>query len=100
MAFKGNPRDVGAGRKKGTPNKSTQTLMEKCEALGCDPFEILIRFALGGVGLDLDEPVSNDLRQKSAKDAAEYLYPKRKAVELSADEDKGFRIIIDEYKSK
>lgn len=117
MAFKGNPRDVGAGRKKGTPNKTTQSLMEKCEKLGCDPFEILLRFAMGdwqGLGYEsrqelkytsedgsavYEDVISPELRQKSAKEASEYLYPKRKAVELSSDEDKGFRVIIDDYTS-
>lgn len=106
------------GRAKGTPNKSTQSLMEKCERLGCDPFEILLRFAMGdwkGLGYEAQQALKQvteggehiyedvippELRQKSAKEASEYLYPKRKAVEISGDEDKGFRIILEDYQSK
>jgi hypothetical protein len=36
---KGKTRPPGAGRKKGTPNKSVQSIQEKLDRIGCDPFE-------------------------------------------------------------
>jgi len=112
-APKGHPQ--WGGRKKGTPNKSTSYLQERCEALGVDPFEILIRFAAGdwkGLGYESSErcagvskdgqpwyedTISPEVRQKAAKEACEYLYPKRKAMELSADGETGFKIVIEDY---
>lgn len=90
------------GRQKGTPNKKTQALMEKCELLGVDPFHIQLLFAKGDwkeLGLPehqvrfiteggaevLEPSISPELRQKAAKDVCEYLYPKRKALEHSMD---------------
>ena len=98
MTFKvGEKRPESAGRKKGTPNKQTQTLQEIAERNECDPFEVLIWFAKRDyVSLELPEwtdrigkdgafvreaTISPELQQKSAKDACEYLYPKRKAIE-------------------
>ena len=98
-----NPLGIG-GRKKGTPNKNRQVLLDKAKELGVDPFQILLLFAKGdwkALGYDSAETVtaitkdgqkifadriSPELRQKSAKDASEYLYPKRKAVELTGED--------------
>lgn len=113
----GGPRTPGSGRKKGTLNKSTQTLEEKCKALGCDPFEILVRFAMGdwkGLGYgamyrvigmtrgDNPEPIEEltiepGLRQKAAAEAAKYLHPQRKAIEVSNPEGQSFRVIVEDY---
>jgi hypothetical protein len=41
------PGERRGGRKKGTPNKLTQDVMAKLEALGCDPIEGMARIALG-----------------------------------------------------
>lgn len=101
------------GRSKGVKNKTTQELHEIAERLGVNPFEILLLFAAGdsealgcNVGnkfsqefaefldedqlktvRDLEEkilsPITPELRQKAAKDACEYLFPKRKAIEHS-----------------
>lgn len=85
------------GRVKGTPNKKTSELQEIAEELGVNPFEILLHFAVGNYGaLNLPEwtsrmtksgeavhepTISPELRQKSAKDACEYLFPKLKSIE-------------------
>lgn len=100
MTFKvGDKKPQGAGRAKGTPNKQTQTLQEIAERNNCDPFEVLIWFAkrdydslhlpewIDKVGKDgafiREATISPELQQKSAKDACEYLHPKRKALEHS-----------------
>lgn len=90
------------GREKGTPNKKTNELMEKAKQLKCDPFEILCYFALGDwkklgykdeytyaptqKGEVIEKHViSPEIRQKAASEAAQYLYPKRKAIEHSGE---------------
>lgn len=100
MALKDGSKS--GGRKKGTPNKDTQTLRERAAALGVDPFEILLHFAAGNWGeLGYDSPsreiptkdggtvtvdtISPELREKAAKDVSEYLYPKLKSIEHKGD---------------
>jgi hypothetical protein len=95
----------GSGRKAGVPNLPTKTLVEKAAAMGCDPFEILLHFARGdwaALGYETGERVksfsehgdvyeftiSPDLRARAARDACDYLYPRRKAVALT-DADGG-----------
>lgn len=88
------------GRVKGTPNKATQSLLEIAEKHDCNPFEVLILFAKGdfetlglpertfkqfGENVSEELTISPELRQKSAKDACEYLFPKRKSVEVRTD---------------
>lgn len=86
------------GRPKGVPNKRTQDLIELAEKHECNPFEILLLFAKGdyealgykqyqykqyGENVVEEMTIPPELRQKSAKDACEYLFPKRKAIEHS-----------------
>lgn len=89
-------------RPKGTPNRAVLPLQEKAKELGCDPFEILCLFALGdwkGLGYekgityqstnkgDLIERhiIPPELRKAAAAEAAQYIYPKRKAIEHSGE---------------
>jgi hypothetical protein len=107
------------GRKAGTPNKETLQLLEIAEKHGCNPFEVLILFAkrdhvaLGlpeytikviGKGENATEieelTISPELQQKSAKDAAEYLYAKRKAVEFRGEDDKSAVVFQLSYADK
>lgn len=89
-----------AGRQKGTPNRKTQDLHELAERLNVNPFEILLHYASRNYqALGLPEKtlkfygefpseeytISPELSQKSAKDACEYLFPKRKSVEVKTD---------------
>ncbi len=67
------------GRKKGTPNKATRTIAEKLEALGCDPIEGMARIAM-------DEKNSPETRGRYYSELAQYLYPKRKSVDVSTDQ--------------
>jgi hypothetical protein len=92
----------GSGRKKGTPNKKTLDAEAIAKKIGCNPFEVLLRFAANdweGLGYP-DETytkmsngcpyevayIEPETRLKAAKEAAEYLYPKRKAIEVTGDE--------------
>ena len=67
------------GRKAGTPNKRTLELVERLEALGCDPIE-------GMAQLAMNPSTAPELRGRMFAELAGYLHPKRKAVEVKADE--------------
>ena len=104
------------GRQKGTPNRKTEEIAEKLHRLKCDPLEGMAMIALNkvpcgacrGAGktkykLPGDETIhertcehchgslmevcSPELRGKMYSDLAQYLHPKRKAVELSTPPD-------------
>jgi len=95
---KGKTKTKTGGRQKGTPNKRTQTLIERAEALGVDPFEVLLYVAKGdwkALGYkkgtvkagqfgsyEVDLITLKD-RMFAASDACQYIHPKRKAVELT-----------------
>lgn len=85
-------RPKTGGRKAGVPNKKTQDLMEKCEAQGFDPFQAMINIAIH----------SNDPNFKfsALKEICQYIYPKRKALEMSTNPEMGFEIVIKDYVSK
>jgi hypothetical protein len=85
------------GRSKGTPNKKTFDAQALAERMGIDPLELLLNFAMGdwkALGYDSsiqtklvgETAISEDtipvsIRAQAAKEAAQYLYPKRKAIE-------------------
>lgn len=104
--------DKTGGRTKGTPNKTTQELMDIADKLECNPFEVLIHFAKGDFealgypkekvvaisenGEEIRAPsISPELRQKSAKDACEFLFPKRKAIEHTGKD--GEKLSIEQF---
>ncbi len=64
------------GRAKGTPNKRTVEVKQILEQQGCDPIEGMIRIA-ENTELDIT------IRLSAYKELAQYVYPKRKAVEHS-----------------
>lgn len=99
---KGHPRY--GGRQKGTPNKTKTPLKERADALGVDPFEVLLLFAKGdwkALGYESEKrriyskDIVNEehyiqpaIRAKAAAEACQYIYPKLKAIEHSGDPDK------------
>ena len=64
------------GRKKGSPNKRTQSLIEKLEAANYCPVEDLLNI----IRTEQLEPMD---RANIDMKLMEYLYPKRKAVEIT-----------------
>lgn len=64
------------GRKRGTPNKKTLDAAERLAALGCDPLEGMARIAMS-------EDAELPLRGRMYIELAQYLYPKRKAVDVA-----------------
>lgn len=101
MAYpKGKKRPEGAGRKKGTPNKSSLKAELIAEELGVDPFKILLLIAAGDYkalgfknkfrvtsitqyGETREPTVPMAARAKAAADATKHLLPTLKALEHS-----------------
>lgn len=108
------PGEYRGGRRKGTPNKATVTIQQTLARLGVDPFEGMALIAKGEIpcgachqrgktkvkaadgsfyertcescyGSKL-EKVSPETRAKMYAELAQYVAPKRKAVELSGPE--------------
>jgi len=69
------------GRKKGTPNKNTQDLLDMIESTGCvHPIQGMAEIAV----IAMSER-NYDLAQVCYKELAQYVAPKRKAVEHSGN---------------
>jgi hypothetical protein len=75
------------GRVAGTPNRRTQEVADLLESLGCDPIEGMARIAM-------NEAHSPELRGRMFAELAQYVAPKRKAVEHSVDDPDGKRLTI------
>jgi hypothetical protein len=75
------------GRKAGTPNRKTKEIGGLLESLGCNPIEGMVRIAN-------DPRASLELRGRMNAELAQYVYPKRKAVEHSGTEEASFTIIF------
>ncbi len=80
---KGLPKT--GGRTKGTPNRRSQTVAEKLEALGCDPIEGMAKIAM-------DRKNRIELRAQMYKELAQYVAPRRKAVEIEDEEPGRFQV--------
>ena len=68
------------GRSKGTPNKKTQLVQQQMEDLGFDPIESMIEICNQAM-TDKNYALAGQI----AKELAQYVYPKRKAVEHITD---------------
>lgn len=99
------------GRAKGTPNKEAINAQAIAEKLGCDPFEVLLLFAMGDwaeLGYDeaervvsrgkygdiVEDTIPPALRARAASEACKYLYPQRKAMELKDSDGKNLPIVV------
>lgn len=78
---KGNKANL-SGRPKGSKNYKTLAFEERLEALECDPIKVL-------ADVCNDESEETNLRIAAAKELAAYIFPKRKAVEISGSFGKG-----------
>lgn len=65
------------GRQKGTPNKRTQALQERLTSMDCDPIEAMVR-----IGEQAKADKDWHLAFGVYKELAQYVYPKRKAIEV------------------
>jgi len=71
----GDKKPENSGRKKGTPNKKTKELMEILSSF--NPAEKLIEIYNSTDNLELKAGICKDLLK--------YVYPQRKAVEMTGD---------------
>lgn len=69
-------RQKTGGRVAGTPNRRTLELQERLEALGVDPLE-----GLAEIAKDVTAPI--EIRARVQMELLQYLFPKRKALEVS-----------------
>jgi hypothetical protein len=72
------PGERRGGRRRGAPNKRTLDVIERLAALHCDPITGMARIAL-------NKKNSVELRAKMFTELAQYVAPKRKALEHSAE---------------
>jgi hypothetical protein len=83
MTAGSKPGERRGGRKKGTPNKKTASIKDKLDSLGCDPIAGMAKIAKQA----MDEG-DMSLALSAFKEIAQYVVPKRKAIELSNEEGK------------
>jgi hypothetical protein len=69
-----------SGRKKGVPNKRTQSVIDQLVALDCDPIEGMASIARKA--MDEGELI---LAGSMYKELAQYVAPKRKSIEVSGE---------------
>lgn len=65
------------GRGPGVPNRRTAEVQQRLAELGCDPIEGMARLAM-------DEGNPPDLRGRMYAELAQYVAPKRKALDLNS----------------
>ncbi len=76
---KGLGKVPGSGRKPGTVNKKTAEVRELLLSLKCDPITGMARIAMNSKN-------PPELRGRMYSELAQYLWPKRKAIEVSGDD--------------
>ena len=80
MSNVGQTRLKTGGRIKGTPNKRTLDIQQRLDDLGCDPI-------VGMAKLAQDENNPPELRGRMYSELAQYIAPKRRAIEVAAEVD-------------
>lgn len=73
-------RNKTGGRLKGTPNKRTQEVIDILNRLDCSPIEGLANIATIAM-----EKQDYALAGNMYKELSQYMFPKRRAVEVSAE---------------
>ena len=73
------PGERRGGRARGTPNRRTLFLEERLEELNCDPIGYMAQVMM-------DEEAHPQVRFSAAKELAQYIAPKRKAIEVTAED--------------
>ena len=80
----------GAGRPKGSLGEKTKAVQAKLEELGCDPIEAL-------ANISMDNSNTPELRFQANKELAQYVAPKRKAIEMDANLDGGLKVNVVQF---
>tara|TARA_R100000234_G_scaffold119919_1_gene104335 strand:+ start:437 stop:745 length:309 start_codon:yes stop_codon:yes gene_type:complete len=77
----------GAGRPKGSLGDKSLAVQALLEKVGCNPIEALANIAM-------DNSNTPELRFQANKELAQYVAPKRRAVELDAEVDGGISVNV------
>ena len=80
----------GAGRPKGSLGEKTKAVQAKLDELGCDPIEAL-------ANISMDNSNTPELRFQANKELAQYVAPKRKAIEMDANLDGGLKVNLVQF---
>ena len=88
----GGHRD-GAGRPKGSLGEKTKAVQAKLDQLGCDPIEAL-------ANISMDTSNTPELRFQANKELAQYVAPKRRAVEMDALVDGGLNVNVVQFSNQ
>tara|TARA_A100001201_G_C3930981_1_gene153589 strand:- start:171 stop:461 length:291 start_codon:yes stop_codon:yes gene_type:complete len=80
----------GAGRPKGSLGEKTKAVQAKLDELGCDPIEAL-------ANISMDTSNTPELRFQANKELAQYVAPKRKAIEMDANLDGGLKVNVVQF---
>jgi len=80
----------GAGRPKGALGEKTKAVQAKLDQLGCDPIEAL-------ANISMDTSNTPELRFQANKELAQYVAPKRRAVEMDALVDGGLNVNVVQF---
>lgn len=75
------------GRTAGTPNRRTADVIERLRLLGCDPIEGMAQIAM-------DEANAPELRGRMYAELAQYVAPKRRALDVGAQSQQAVSIRI------
>ncbi len=81
---------TGAGRPVGAIGTKSKEIAEKLKKLDCDPIEALAMIAQ-------DQTNTPELRFQANKELAQYVAPKRKAVEMDAALDGGINVTVQQF---
>jgi hypothetical protein len=81
-----NGRKTG-GRIAGTPNRKTAEVLDLLDSLSCNPIEGMARIAT-------NEKHTPELRGRMYAELAQYVYPKRKSVELAGDKENPLQLQV------
>ena len=82
------PGERRGGRAPGTPNRATAEVSDRLAALGFDPIAAMVAIAT-------DPAADLTLRGRMASELAAYVYPKRRAIDLTAEtESPGITVVI------
>jgi hypothetical protein len=75
------------GRVAGTPNQKTVAVSNLLDSLDCNPIEGMARIAM-------NEKHPPELRGRMYAELAQYVYPKRKSVQLAGDKENPLQVEI------
>jgi|TARA_R110002051_G_scaffold11297_2_gene41239 hypothetical protein len=84
---------AGSGRPKGSLGEKTKAVQAKLDLIGCDPIEAL-------ANISMDNSNTPELRFQANKELAQYIAPKRRAIEMDALVDGGLNVNVVQFSNQ